>query len=111
MEKALAQTLKIGGGKTPLYTIKGSVKFADIGTILNTAIPYTIAIAGVGLLLMIISAGFTLLTSAGDPKKMEAGKNRLTYALLGFVLVFGAYWIVVILGLMFGVKGISDVFK
>lgn len=75
---------------------------AGVGAILNTAMPIVIGLAGLGLLLMIIFAGYTLMTSAGDAKKMEEGKQRLTFAIMGFFIVFGAYWLVQILGIMFG---------
>lgn len=74
----------------------------SIGPILSNALPIVIGLAGLGLLLMIILAGYTLMTSAGDAKKMEEGKQRLTFAILGFLIVFGAYWLVQILGVMFG---------
>jgi hypothetical protein len=101
MTRLLAQ-LNIPGGSIPypqgfLYT--GN---QGIGSIISSAIPLVIGLAGLGLLLMIISAGYTLMTSAGDAKKMEMGKQRLTYAIVGFILVFGAYWAVQIIGVMFG---------
>lgn len=80
-----------------------------IGAILSKAIPIVIGLAGLGLLLMLISAGYTFMTSAGDAKKMEEGKQRLTYAIVGFFIIFGAYWVVQILGIMFG-KGITPGF-
>ena len=84
---------------------------ANLGAILNQAIPLIIAFAGLGLLFMLISAGYTFLTSAGDAKKMEQGKQRLTLAVTGFLIVFAAYWFVQIAGTMFGLKSITEVFK
>lgn len=85
-------------------------KFNKIGAILNEAIPFIFAFAGIGLLLMLLSAGFNFLTSAGDPKKLEAGKQRLTNALVGFLIIFVAYWAVQMAGVIFGIKEIQETF-
>lgn len=74
------------------------------------AIPFIFAFAGIGLLLMLLSAGFNFLTSAGDPKKLEAGKQRLTNALVGFLIIFVAYWAVQMAGVIFGIKEIQETF-
>lgn len=82
-----------------------------IGNILSAAIPLVLAFAGLGLLLMLLSAGFTFLTSAGDAKKMEQGKQQLTFAVVGFLIVFAAYWIVQLTGTIFGLQSITSIFK
>ncbi|MCX6793841.1 MAG: hypothetical protein NTY06_01930 [Candidatus Gottesmanbacteria bacterium] len=82
-----------------------------IGNILSAATPLIFAFAGLGLLLMLISAGYTFLTSAGDAKKMEQGKQQLTNAVVGFFIVFAAYWIVQLTGTIFGLQSITSVFK
>lgn len=108
MIKIFAQSLSIDGIPEP---IQGPAKFANIGAILDAMMPLIFGFAGFGLLLMIISAGFTLLTSAGDAKKLESGKQRLTYAIVGFLVIFVAYWVVQLVGKIFGVAEIQSVFK
>lgn len=74
----------------------------DLATLfLSTAI----VIAGVVLLFLIVGAGFKIVSSAGnnDPKSAGQGKQALTYALIGFFIIFGAYWIIRILEEMVGV--------
>lgn len=107
MTHLLAQTLHFPDGGSAQGPLTGN---PTIGSILSAALPIVIGLAGLGLLLMIISAGYTFMTSAGDAKKMESGKQRLTYATLGFIIIFGAYWLVQILGIMFG-TGITSGFK
>jgi len=99
MTHQLAQTLNLPGGSSVTGPLTGN---PTIGGIISTALPIVIGLAGLGLLLMIIFAGYALMTSAGDAKKMEEGKQRLTMAILGFIIIFGAYWVVQILGVMFG---------
>lgn len=119
MTHALAQAIQLPGlhnNQTPIaypqefkgFLFQGSQ--GTIGNIIGTALPIVIGLAGLGLLLMLISSGYTFMTSAGDAKKMEEGKQRLTYAIVGFLIVFGAYWLVQILGVMFG-TGITSGFN
>lgn len=112
MKTQLAQLIKLPG-QTGQITVEGFLpfKFSTIGDILTSAIPFVFAFAGIGLLLMIISAGFTLLTSAGDAKKLDMGKNKLTYALVGFLIIFAAYWITQLAGRVFGLDSILQIFQ
>jgi len=113
MEKVLAQTLTIVGDGDQTYTIESGFKGLpkDISGLVKNAFPFIFAIAGVGLLLMIIAAGFSLMTSGGDAKKMESGKNRLTFAIVGFLVIFCAYWVVQLFGMMFGIEPIQSLFS
>ncbi|MFH0749903.1 MAG: pilin [Candidatus Gottesmanbacteria bacterium] len=109
MDHLLAQKLTLPG--TPNLVGPLGDKNVTIGTILSNIYKFALPIAGIVLLIMIISAGFTLLTSAGDAKKMEKGKQTLTYGVVGFVIIFLAYWITQLLGIVFGITAIGDTFK
>jgi len=74
----------------------------DIGEIINALVPYIFALAGLALLFILIWGGFELMTSAGDPKKMESAKGKITNAVVGFIVIFVAYWLVQILEVIFG---------
>jgi hypothetical protein len=50
------------------------------------------------------------MTSKGDPRAVEAAKSKFTYAIIGFVIVFMAYWIVQILGTILGIQAINSIF-
>ncbi len=112
MDKIFAQSIQLPGDNGPV-TINGvsGFKYVDIGEVITGAMPFVIAFAGFGLLLMLISAGFSLLTSAGDAKKLESGKQRLTHAIIGFLVIFVAYWLVILIGKIFGVVEIQNIFK
>lgn len=76
--------------------------FSNIGSVINKAMPYVYVIAGLGLLIMLISGGVTLMTAAGDPKKAAQGYSILQNALIGFVIIFIAYFVVKIIEVMLG---------
>lgn len=88
-------------------------KFAggNLGQIVTAALPYVFFAAGAILLFMIISAGLTLMTAAGDQKAIAGAKARLTHALIGFVIVFLAYWIAELTGILLGIPDISGIFR
>lgn len=67
-------------------------------------------IAGVAFLIFLISGGLSLMLSRGDPKNIEVGKARITNALIGLVIIFTAYWIVQVVGLLLGIPGFKGVF-
>lgn len=53
-----------------------------------------IGLAGVVLLLMLIGGGFGYITSGGDKEKAAKAKNSLTYAILGLLVILGAWLII-----------------
>ena len=83
-------------------------KFSDTGAIINELLSPLLVIAGLILFGMIIMGGFEMLTAASDAKKAESGKGRITSAIIGFIIIFCAYWIVQILEIVLGVKILSN---
>jgi len=74
--------------------------------IISALIPFIYVLAGLALLLMLIIGGFQLMMSAGDPKGVESGRNKVMYALIGFLIIFVSYWLVQILQVIFGLPKI-----
>lgn len=75
--------------------------------IINAIIPYVFVVAGLILLGLLIMGGFQLMTSAGDPKKTEAGKGKIVSGIIGFLIIFLAYWIAQAVGIMLGFNLLS----
>lgn len=81
-----------------------------LGDIVFASFNYIFFIAGVALMLYLIAGGFQLMTSRGEPKGVEMGKTKITNALLGFLIVFFAYFIVQIVARFLGVDAIQNIF-
>jgi len=77
-------------------TIKG---FEWIFRNIVTVILYAAALV---LFIMLIIGGFSYITSGGDPKKAEAAKNTLTYAIGGMVLLALAFLILLFIQVFTG---------
>lgn len=103
--EVFAQSLNMGGA-----AISGPVSFGTIGDVISKAMPIVVAFAGFGLLVMIIAAGFTLLTSVGDAKKMEQGKQQLTMAIVGFLIIVGSVFLVRVIGIVLGITEVNKIF-
>ncbi len=82
-----------------------------IGDIISKILPYIFTISGIVLLVYLIFGGFQLMTSGGDPKAAGSAKSHITNALVGFLIIFVAFWIVQIFSAVLGLKGITDIFK
>ncbi len=79
---------------------------ANLGALITVILRYVFSFAGVALLLFFIYGGFQLFTSAGDQKKVAEGKATITNALIGFVIVFIAFWIVQLFGNLLGLQSL-----
>ncbi|NMC36589.1 hypothetical protein GYA49_06105 [Candidatus Beckwithbacteria bacterium] len=75
-----------------------------VGMIISLLLPYVMAFAGLILFGMLIFGGFTLLVSVGNPDKVKQGQGMIVSALIGFAIIFIAYWVMQILQIMFGLK-------
>lgn len=78
--------------------------FSSPGGIITRTLAFLWPLAGLALFFMLVWGGFEILSKANDAKAMEAGKQRITMAILGFVLLFASFWIVQIISWIFGLS-------
>ena len=98
---------KTGFKFTPFRSGEG----ATLGAVISALIPYLFAAAGLLLLLYLLYGGLSLMLSRGDPKAIQSAKDKITSAVMGFVIVFVSYWLVQIVGTILGIGAITDIFK
>lgn len=96
----LAQ-LKLPDNTTIDYPKGFRPEFTNLASVVNVALQFIFPIAGILLLAYLVWGGFDYLTSMGDAKKAEAARGKLTNAIIGFAIIFFAYWIVQILDYVF----------
>ena len=89
----------IGGGKT---LTEGGYK--DIGTFISSIHPNVYVIAGIILLLLLIFGGLMTIINQGNEQAQEQGKNAMTSAIIGFVIIFASFWIIQIIQVLTGVN-------
>ncbi len=65
---------------------------------------YLFGIVGALALIAFIYGGFILILSRGAPENVKKGKEAMAAAVVGLVIVFGAYMLVRFLGTAVGLK-------
>lgn len=73
------------------------------GGIVSRLLNFLFPLAGLLLFLLISWGGFEILAGAPSAKGNEAGKNRITAAIIGFILLFSTYWMAQIVEVIFGI--------
>jgi hypothetical protein len=85
-------------------------KFTNIGSVITVLLPYIFYGSGIALLVYLVFGGIQLMLSQGEPKAMEGAKNKITGAVIGFVIIFVAYWLVLLIGKLLGTPSFGGIF-
>lgn len=75
-----------------------------LASIVSKGLTYAFAIAGLFLLVKIVSSGFQMMIGAANPKTKENASKNLSNAVLGFIIVFTSYWLVTIVKKILGME-------
>lgn len=96
----IGQNLNNGAGKSIGQT------YTSFGPLINAILKNSLTIAGIIFLALLIFGGIGMISSAGssDSKKAAQSKQTITSALIGFIVVFSAYFIIQIITVITGVK-------
>lgn len=81
-----------------------------IGDLISLGLKISFVVAGLILLFFIIIGGISIIAGAGgnDPEKAKKGQQAVTSALIGFVIIFVAYWIVRLIEVITGIPFITN---
>lgn len=74
------------------------------GNLISDILPTVMIVAGFILFLYLIFGGFLIISSSGDSKKTDEGKQALTNAIIGFAIIFVSYWIIQIIEVITGIS-------
>lgn len=69
---------------------------ASLGDLVSLVVRLGFIVSGILVLFFIVFAGFNIIAGAGqnNPEAAKKGQQAATAAVIGFVVVFAAYWIV-----------------
>jgi hypothetical protein len=84
-----------------IYLATGDAGGIGIFIFLSRILQLVTIVAGLIILFNFISSGFTYLTAEGNPKAHETVRNRITYSVIGILIIVCAYTITGLLGLIF----------
>src|SRR3990167_10818406 len=100
----IAQGVPIGetffGGGHKLTTLTG------IGDLVTIILSNALVIAGIIMLFLLVFGGVSMVIGAGrdNPEQAAKGKQAATAAVIGFIIIFAAYWIIQIVEYFTGIK-------
>lgn len=97
----IGNAFKLGGTRS----ITSVPAYQSLGGFVSAVLPTAFVLSGIILFVLIVFGGLMMVINAGsgDAKKTEQGKNALTAALLGTVVIFVGYWIIRIIEYITGV--------
>lgn len=72
-----------------------------VGQLVSNSLNYIIVFGGFISVIMIVVSGIQFITSSGNPESAAAARGRLTFALVGFVLLTLAYAIAKVVDIVF----------
>lgn len=72
-----------------------------IAQLVTTILPVILTIAGFVTVIVIIISGIQFVTSGGNPEAAAAARGRLTFAIIGFVIIILAFAILQIVDRLF----------
>lgn len=96
LTKTLAQ-IDIGGQyDAPFLERNPHTGLLGVGKLVSVILSNAYIIAGVLLLILLLVGGFKMIRSAGskDAQEVASARSTLTYAIIGFLLIFVSYWII-----------------
>ncbi len=97
----LAQTgVKIGGAFGSPFG-----QGVGIGSLISTLITAALVLAGVIMLFLFVIGGIGIIAGAGsdNPEGVAKGRKAVTSALIGFIIIVAAYWIIQIIETITGI--------
>jgi hypothetical protein len=96
------------GGDTQINTAFGCIDITSPQKIIETLLKFSIGIAGGIALLLIILGGLQMMVSAGNPETLNAGKELMTSALIGLLLIVFSFFLLRLIGVdILGIPGFS----
>ena len=94
-------------GLGPLGFETGDITKTNAFTLLSNTLSIIVGvltvIAGIWFLFQIITAGYQWLISGGDKASVAAARDKLTFSLIGLVIIVMAFAIVSLVGTLFGI--------
>ncbi|OGM28032.1 hypothetical protein A3D00_05480 [Candidatus Woesebacteria bacterium RIFCSPHIGHO2_02_FULL_38_9] len=78
----------------------------DLEVVFANIVVTILTLAGIGFFIMLLVGGFSWMTGGGDPRKIEAARNTLTYAVAGLIVVALAFLILRTIAEITGVQSI-----
>jgi len=89
---------------TRRYTITSAATISSITANSSICIRAAVtAIATIAAFVYLLLGGFTWITSGGDKANVEAAQKRIQAAIIGLIIVFAAWALMIVIGRFLGI--------
>lgn len=72
-------------------------KITDLGRVISAAFALILFIAGLLAFVFLLLGGIQWITSGGDKAGLESARNKIIHAIVGLIVVFSAWAIVILI--------------
>lgn len=94
-------------GQIPGWSLGAS---PTAGSIITRLLPYLFTLAGLLVLVYLLYGGLSLMLSRGDPKATASARDKITNAIIGFVIIITSYLLVQIIARVLNIQSIKNIF-
>jgi hypothetical protein len=84
-------------------TVTGFISPTDINARIASAITLALTISAIIAVIMIIMGGINLINANGDPARQKTAQAVITNAVIGLVITFSAYAILLVVASVLGI--------
>ncbi len=82
--------------------IQDAIGYRSVGDFIGIIIPNIMMISGIILFFLLLFGGFLIITNSGDVEKQKQGSKAITTSIIGFIIIFSAYWILQLINVITG---------
>ncbi|MDP2708766.1 MAG: hypothetical protein U1C50_04200 [Patescibacteria group bacterium] len=100
----IGDELKIYGPRGDTIGTSPYGKEGEFFLIFWTIVKNLYLVAGIILMFFLIAGGLGMIINAGNAEKLKQSSQTVTSAVIGYLIMFAAYWLVRIVEIVFGVK-------
>jgi hypothetical protein len=86
-------------GQLGINTALGCITLTSTTSLLVFILPWALGVGGGTAFILIIVGGFLYMTSGGDPRRAKAGKELLTSAIIGLLMIVFSVYILDLIGI------------
>ena len=78
-------------------------KFPSITTLISTILPNIYIVSGLILFFLLLGGGFAVMASGGNVEQIDKGKQAISGAIIGFIIIFASFWIIQLIEKLTGI--------
>jgi hypothetical protein len=102
------ETCSDSTGARGIDTAIGCIPIENSSGLLGFILRWAIGIGGGIAFILIIISGFMIMTASGNPEKLQAGKELMTSAIMGLIMLIFSVFLLKIIGVdILGLSGIT----